>query len=181
MGEALCAELGSAPTAALFGRAGIEVYLRDPPQHMVDETQVTRLHAVLNAQLAPDQARRIGRDAGARTGTYLLENRIPRPVQRLLRILPAPLASRLLVAAIGRHAWTFAGTARFRAHGARPVWFRLDACPLCRGAVASTPCCDFYAGCFERLFRALVAPTARVTETACAAAGAPACRFEVLW
>ena len=51
-----------------------------------------------------------------RTGDYLLAHRIPKPVQALLKRLPAPLAARVLLAAITRHAWTFAGSGRFEAH-----------------------------------------------------------------
>jgi len=179
--EALLAEVGSAVRAEIFGRAGLDAYLREAPQQMVDEQEVIGLHHVLRARLAPEQARRVNRDAGARTGAYLLAHRIPRPVQGLLRVLPAPLAARVLVAAIRRHAWTFAGTADFRARGARPVGFTLAGCPLCRGARADGPCCDFYAACFEHLFRALVHERATVRETSCAAAGDEACRFDVRW
>jgi divinyl protochlorophyllide a 8-vinyl-reductase len=179
--EALLEEVGAAARAELFGRAGLTDYLRDPPQQMVAEEEVIGLHEVLRAQLPVDQARRVNRDAGARTGAYLLGNRIPRPVQVLLRALPAPLAARLLVSAIRRHAWTFAGTAHFSARGARPVGFTLAGCPLCRGAHASGPCCDFYAACFEHLFRALVHRHATVRETTCTAAGDAACHFDVRW
>jgi divinyl protochlorophyllide a 8-vinyl-reductase len=179
--EALQQEFEAGRVAELFGLAGLEEYLHRPPQHMVDEQAVMRLHAVLRTQLPAEQARRISRDAGARTGAYLLAHRIPRPVQRLLRILPARAASRVLAAAITRNAWTFAGTARFSARGGRPARFALTGCPLCRGAQSDAACCDYYAACFEHLFGALVHPRARVRETSCAAAGADACRFEVAW
>jgi len=179
--EALLDQMGVAVRAELFGRAGLDAYLREPPRQMVDEEEVIGLQDVLRARLSPEQARRVNRDAGARTGAYLLAHRIPRPVQGLLRVLPAPLAARVLVAAIRRHAWTFAGTADFSARAARPAGFTLAGCPMCRGARSDGPCCDFYAACFERLFRALVHPRATVRETECAAAGDAACRFDVRW
>ena len=179
--EALLDEVGAAARTGVFSLAGLDAYLRDPPQQMVDEKEVIGLHEVLRARLSAQQARRVNRDAGARTGAYLLAHRIPRPVQRLLRVLPAPLAARVLVAAIRRHAWTFAGTAAFSARGGRPVAFTLAGCPLCRGARTAGPCCDFYAACFEHLFRDLVHRHATVRETACAAAGDAVCRFDVRW
>ncbi len=179
--DALGEQLGAARRAELFGCAGLDRYLLAPPAHMVDESEVTRLHQVLHQQLPPLQARGIGRDAGARTGAYLLQNRIPQPVQAVLRVLPPAAASRLLVRAIRRHAWTFSGSAALRVRAERPVRFTVSDCPLCRATRAAAPCCDYYAACFEQLFRALVHANARVTETACAAAGDDACRFEVHW
>lgn len=178
--EALEAEAGATVRAEIFARAGLSIYLREPPREMVDERDVISLHTVLRASLPAEVVRRVNRDAGARTGAYLLGNRIPRPVQILLRALPAPLAARVLVAAIGRHAWTFAGSACFHGQG-RPAGFSLAGCPICRGARASEPCCDFYAATFEHRFRALVHRDARVRETACTACGDPTCQFDAVW
>lgn len=179
--EALRDEVGADGLAELFGRAGLSAYLQAPPEHMVREDEVTRLHHVIYERLGPERARKVARAAGERTGAYLLRCRIPGPARLALRLLPAPLASRALVAAIERHSWTFAGTAAFSASGKGPVRFTLTDCPLCRGARAPLPRCDFYAACFEQLFRALVHRRAAVTETSCAATGADACRFEVTW
>ena len=77
----------------------------------------------------------------------------------MLEALPASLASRQLLSAIARHAWTFAGSGRY----------------------AAGPVCHWHAGVFETLFRTLVHPRSRARETACCAAGAPACRFEIDW
>jgi len=179
--EALLAEAGPAARAEIFGRAGLAAYLHEPPQEMVDEREVIALHAALRSGLPAEVLHRINRDAGARTGAYLLAHRIPRPVQVLLRHLPAPLAAGLLVAAIGRHAWTFAGTACFSARGRRPVEFTLVDCPMCRGARSGEPCCDFYTGCFEHLFRTLVHRNTQVRETSCVASGDARCHFDVRW
>jgi divinyl protochlorophyllide a 8-vinyl-reductase len=63
------------------------------------------------------------------------------------------------------------------------VYWRLSIanCPLCRGAVFPEPACAYYAATFERIFREVVATSARVSETECQANGAPACVFEVSW
>ena len=45
---------------------------------------------------------------------YVLHNRIPRLVRRLLPKVPRRLALRLLLRAVRAHAWTFAGSADFR-------------------------------------------------------------------
>lgn len=181
LAEALCGDIGEPATRGLFGHAGLADYLDRPPQEMVDEREVTRLHRELRDCLGSEHARRVSLDAGRKTGDYLLAHRIPQPVQWLLKRLPAPLASRVLLAAIRRHAWTFAGSGRFRARAGRPVRLEIAGNPLCRGALSAEPVCDYYAATFERLFRALVHPDARVVETACEAKGDASCVFEVRW
>ncbi len=179
--EALRQHKGEAVTALIFGRAGLLPYLAELPQSMVDEAEVMRLHGALRDCVGPAEARAVARDAGHRTADYLLTRRIPRAVQTLLRRLPAALAARLLLAAIRRHAWTFAGSGHFSARAGKPVALTLRDNPLCRGVAVDEPACDYYSATFERLFRVLVHPRARVRETACEAMGADACVFEIDW
>jgi divinyl protochlorophyllide a 8-vinyl-reductase len=179
--EALEADRGREAVEQVFRAAGLEHYLAAPPTEMVDEREVTRLQTALREQLGLNAARRVSHDAGLRTGDYLLANRIPRPVQQLLKILPARLASRVLIAAIRRNAWTFVGSGLFDGRPGRPTRLIVGDGPICRGARASEPVCDFYAGSFERLFSRLVHKNARVTEIACQAGGAESCLFEVRW
>jgi divinyl protochlorophyllide a 8-vinyl-reductase len=188
--EALRQFGGAALARAVFERAGLEHHLSCPPAQMVDEQDVIRLHHALRALLDPIEVEHVARDAGQRTASYLLAHRIPGAVQAVLRRLPAPLASRVLLRAIGAHAWTFAGSGRFEvrpggwrasSRGGRPVGLVLHDNPTCRGIHTDGPACAYHAAVFERLFTTLVHPHARVVETACAAAGADACRFEVRW
>jgi divinyl protochlorophyllide a 8-vinyl-reductase len=183
--EVLSVRVGRAVTAQVFERAGLAHYLQAPPQAMVDETEVRRLHGVLRQKLGEFEARAVARAAGTRTADYLLAHRIPRPVQRLLKALPAPLAARLLLAAIARHAWTFAGSGHFNARCAwrqgPPVVLTIRDNPLCRGLESAAPACDYYAATFERLFGVLVHARSRVLETACEACGDAECRFEIRW
>lgn len=183
---ALVAAEGPERTRALFAEAQLQHHLESPPTHMVDEADVVRLHERLRAARTPDDCRRVARAAGLATGDYLLANRIPAAAQWVLRRLPASLASRALLAAIGGHSWTFAGSGLFEArpgpwlHGA-PVVLEIAHCPLCRGAIAPEPICDYYAATFERLYARLVHDRAVVHETECTARGDRACRFVVSW
>lgn len=179
--QAVIAQLGPDAAAALFRSVGLGHHLVRPPAAMVAEDDVARLQAALRFACGPGLARRIALDAGRRTGDYLLSHRIPRPAQALLRCLPSPLAARALVNAIGRHAWTFAGSGAFSSTPGRPFVLAIAGCPLCRDIETETPACDYYAATFERIFGALVSRGARVTETRCQAAGARACVFEVSW
>lgn len=179
--EVLPALAGAGAAERVFARAGLLEHLQRPPQGMVDETEVARLHATLHATLGDATARAVARAAGTATGDYLLAHRIPHAVQWVLKRLPAALAARVLLSAISRHAWTFAGSGRFAATPGRPVRLEIRANPMCRGLTAQAPACDFYAATFERLFRVLVHPAARAVETACEACGDDACRFELRW
>lgn len=179
--EVLPALLGAAGTQALFEAAGLAAYLRTPPQDMVDEAEVARLHAVLRQRLGSAVAGQVAWQAGQRTADYLLAHRIPKPVQALLKILPAALAARVLLAAIRRNAWTFAGSGEFGARAGRPCVLTIRDNPLCRGVSSGAPACDFYCATFERLFQVLVQPRCQAVQTACEARGDACCRFELRW
>lgn len=178
---ALQREAGAARTAEVFTAARLRHYLGTPPESMVDEDEVIRLHNALRAALGDPASRRVAKAAGAATGDYLLAHRIPRLVQALLRRMPARLAARLLLSAIRRHAWTFAGSGVFSGCAGTPAYLTIARNPLCRGVSSAEPLCEYYGATFERLFRALAHPHAKVVETTCEASGADACRFEIHW
>jgi divinyl protochlorophyllide a 8-vinyl-reductase len=195
LGEALDEAVGHAQADEVFLAAGQMEFRRSPPVAMVNEGAVTALHAALRGTLGPDAARRVSRRAGELTGDYLLANRIPAAARILLGMLPPAWSARLLVRAIERHAWTFAGSGRFSADFAPPpepaaigsraarrrLRLMVAGCPLCRGATTDEPVCEYFAATFERLLRAIVSRAASVRETGCRAAGAPACAFDVSW
>jgi divinyl protochlorophyllide a 8-vinyl-reductase len=179
--EALRRAGGETLERRIFHAARLGGYLGALPQQMVDEAEVERLHRALRDTLDAERAREVSRDAGYATGDYLLAHRIPRAVQAVLKLAPAPLAARVLMTAIGRHAWTFAGSGAFAWAPGRPLSFEIRGNPICRGTFSDVPVCDYYAATFERLFRSLVHARATVVETACEAVGAEACRFEIRW
>jgi len=166
--------IGPALRGALLHRAGVA----EPPPDagMWPEDEVAHLHRAIWLYL-PDRAPAIQSAAGRATADYILAHRIPALAQRLIRALPAPLGARLLAAAIAKHAWTFAGSGRFRVTGYRPLTFEIAANPLAEGT--GTGSCHWHAAVFRRLFEALVWPRVEVRERACAAAGARACVFEL--
>ncbi|BDG72289.1 bacteriochlorophyll 4-vinyl reductase [Roseomonas fluvialis] len=181
LAEALDALRGHADTLAVFARAGLSHRLHEPPERMVDEAEVVALHGALRGLVPRDQAAAIAADAGRRTADYLIAHRIPRVMRAVLPRLPARWAARILLMAIGRHAWTFAGSGHFSVLRGRAVRFSIAGGPLARGGRAAAPVCDYYAATFQGLFRVLVHPATQVVETACEACGAPACIFEARW
>jgi len=179
--ESLNERTGRTVAESVFQRAGLGGYLVVPPDSMVPEAEVIALQQALRAELGIAEARAIARDAGRRTGDYLLARRIPRPAQVLLKILPAKLAAHTLLKAIAGNAWTFVGTGRFMVVSDDPPRIEITDSPLCRGTQSDEPLCDFYVGTFERLFRVLVHPDTVFTETACQAMGDSSCLFEAHW
>jgi divinyl protochlorophyllide a 8-vinyl-reductase len=148
------------------------------PERMVDEAEVIALHRALRATVTGEAARDLFYEAGLLTGDYILANRIPKPAQMVLKLLPRRLATRALTAAIGKHAWTFAGSGTFRAVSTGPLVLEIANSPLCRGEVSDTPLCDYYAGTFTRLYMTLADPETDIRETRCGAVRGGSCRFE---
>jgi divinyl protochlorophyllide a 8-vinyl-reductase len=181
VGAALRALSGAGVASDIFAMARLQAYLTVEPSRMVAESEAAALHRAVRARLGEEAASAVLFEAGLRTADYLLAHRIPRAAQTVLKILPAPLASRALLAAIRRHAWTFAGSGSFRAAPGNPAAVEIEGCPLCRGERSGRPLCGYYAAVFEKLFQTLVSPKANAAEVACEAMGAPACRFEIGW
>lgn len=151
--------------------------LAELPQEMVDETMANALVRAVHDAYGLAFAREVMRDSGRRTGDYLLAHRIPKPAQWLLPLLPNEMALRVLLAAIGKHTWTFAGSAHVYITRGDPAVITIEGCPLCAGQRSREPLCDFYAGTFGRLAQALLGPNGWAEEVACEARGDSACRF----
>ena len=133
----------------------------------------TALFAALWRTLPDQTARTIAREAGRQTAFYVMENRIPALARFALGRLPSPIAHRLLLSAIKKNAWTFAGSGQCRIHPGSPTLIEIA------GNVMSMPGCVWHAGVFETLFGGLCGGQPRVDHTACCADGASVCRFEI--
>lgn len=160
---------------AVFHAAGLNHYLGVAPERMTAEQEAAALHRTVMTRCAEDW-QDLSAEAGDRTARYLLAHRIPRAAQALMRHLPAAWAARLLVMAIGRNAWTFAGSGSFSGQViARAAHLVITANPL------AMPGCPWHRAVFQRLFRALVSPDAVVFHDTCCGRGEPGCRFMVRW
>ncbi|MCO8145286.1 bacteriochlorophyll 4-vinyl reductase [Rhodovulum tesquicola] len=167
---------GAALRDEMLEAAGLDA----PPSDtgLMDEGPAAAMHHALRRRL-PGRAPDLLREAGARTGDYILAHRIPPLAQKVLKALPLALAAPVLAKAIAKHSWTFAGSGAFRVVSTRPLVFELTDNPLIRGEHAPHPICGWHEAVFDRLFQTLVDKRLRTRETACAATGAPLCRFEI--
>ena len=171
---ALRAEGGEAEARRVFAAAGLLPLLETPPAAMTRQSAAAALHIALREALPEAEADRIAAEAGRRTGDYLLANRIPRPAQWLLRLMPPRLAAPILLKAIAKNAWTFAGSGKVETRwDGRVATVRILDNPL------ATPGCPWHRAVFERLFRALVSERTEVTHPACCARGAVFCTYEI--
>lgn len=180
-------EFGPDRLGRVMRLAQLEHYISNPPEHMVSESEVTRLHqAVVNA-LSAGNGCEVMWHAGQNTARYLLANRIPRSAQVILKVLPAPLAARLLLKAIERHAWTFAGSSQFRYCARHPVRISLTGSPMFASPASRQLAARYFEATFVTLFCELVsARTSVVTSSSHASAqgtdgNAAACAFELDW
>lgn len=172
-GQALSALYGPGVARLVFEAAGLGHYTGALPTTMIDQHEPVALFAAIQATLPRAEADRVLGEAGRRTGYYILEHRIPPIARQILPKLPAWLSSRLLVSAIARHAWTFAGSGRFE--GRVTGWKR----PVVTLAIAANPLattgCPWHGAVFHRLFASLCGDVASVRHTQCCARGDGAC------
>jgi bacteriochlorophyll 4-vinyl reductase len=151
---------GAGHARALFSEAGLVDWFDLPPDSMVSAEPVNRLNMTLFRQLESPVFEMLMADAGVRTGRYILENRIPRPVRRLLQNLPVWLAARALLKAIRAHAWTFAEMPASLLHRVTPQSSRSaqirSPSPAAPGTVACSKCC--FPGFLESLSMLIIRP-----------------------
>lgn len=157
----------------VFARAGVLRLLHSPPDAMIDQSIPSRLFEALWRELPPEQAAAIAHDAGRRTGAYVIANRIPAIARMVLRALPPRWAAPLLLKAIDRHAWTFAGSGVCCVTSGQPAVITIARNPL------TMPGCVWHIGVFEILFHTLVDARTRVRHCDCRIDGASVSRFEI--
>ena len=170
----LDAQLGPLARQSLLASAGLDELPAD--DDLMPEGPAALLHQELRRQY-PARAGELAREAGERTGDYILAHRIPTIARQVIRKMPAWLAAPILASAIEKHAWTFAGSGTFRVVSRQPVVFELADNPVVRGERADRPLCDWHAAVFQRLFNILVDQHMKCVETQCCATGAESCRF----
>jgi len=160
----------------ILSNAGVPAVPHDTG--MIPEEDAARFHRQVRI-VEPVLAPTLAIEAGKRTGDYILEHRIPGPAKLLLRLLPPKPAAVILSRAISRHAWTFAGSGRFKA--CSPWRFEIEKNPMVRGEESSDCLCNWHAAVFERLYRVLVGSDCRCKEIDCGARGpGHKCRFVLL-
>lgn len=179
--EVVAAATDAGTAQALLAAAGLPYHLAALPTAMVDEREVVALHRAALERLGLALTLDYAAEAGQRTAHYLLANRIPKPAQAILRVLPPTLASRVLLGAIGAHAWTFAGSGRLHiAHG-HPVTVDIVGGPIPLAGAAAISLGRYYGATFATLYRSLVSSRTRVADRIAKVGTDDACRLSLAW
>lgn len=164
---------GRQTCSSILQGAGLGDYLVVAPSEMVSEREVARLFDALCRTLPPDASAAVLGAAGRNTADYILAHRIPMLAQRLIGLMPPVLGARVLMAAISKHAWTFAGSGTVTCD----LWQNLSIGIACNSL--ATPGCPWHVAVFARLFEVLVSPSARIDHLSCCARGVPVCLTRV--
>jgi divinyl protochlorophyllide a 8-vinyl-reductase len=173
--QALVELHGTQVADAVFGKARIDGDQRHP-ESMVDAGTVRRLNQAIRACLPETDASVVMHKAGELTGRYILANRIPARVMLLLEALPSLVSPHLLMMAIRRHSWTFAGSSRVSiTHGWRKATISIEDNPIAYGP------CVWHMAVFNVLLGPLAGKALHVVEEGCCADGKNCCRFIVRW
>ncbi len=148
--NAVKAHYGEQEANRLLRQAGLEKYIAQLPHQMVDEREFHNLVKAVCETFEPEKQTQILREAGERTAEYLLQARIPKFFQALLKRLPTRWAAKLLLWAIKKHAWTFAGSGAFEYQVAGTISAKIlvKAMPYQESAY-------FYGGALQLLFKRL--------------------------
>ncbi|MBF0585829.1 bacteriochlorophyll 4-vinyl reductase [Prosthecochloris sp. N3] len=157
---ALEAKYGKAETEAILSRTGHQRLIGNLPSEMVEESRFHALVTDLEQDLGEQVMTHILNESGQRTAAYLLSVRIPGLFQKLLKPLPPGLAFRLLLFAISKNAWTFAGSGGFSYTTAKVPNITV------RVTFPSIPVVGhFYLGTFTRLLKELVNPETKISAS----------------
>lgn len=170
MAWAMEGTIGAAAAREVLEVAGIDAL--PSGEAMICEGSALRLHHAL-VMLHPEVAEEIAAAAAVGTADYIIAHRIPRFAARALRWLPAPIAARLLMRAIERHAWTFVGAGAFTVTG--PWHFIIDRTQAGDRAAPPDTLFHWYAAVFARLYGRLVRARSGCTGAA------PDPRYPLRW
>ena len=171
---------GPVESSAILVRGGSADLLDRMPTAMVDEREFHSLARLLVDQIGDEHAGHILKRAGQLTAEYLLQNRIPRPIQLLLRALPPWLGLRLLLPAINKNAWTFAGSGAFEYTSSGKPYVSIANRRLSDAPELAAAVCSYYKGTFEHLLRTLVDRRVALWENSCQAQGGHACVYQIV-
>ncbi len=169
---ALEASFGKAEAEAILQRIGQGHWIGNLPTEMTEESKFHALVTAVEKEIGENATASILEESGQRTAKYLLRVRIPAIFQKVVKLLPPRAAFKLLLFAISKNAWTFAGSGQFSYTMSRPpeISVRVTWPSLPVGG-------NFYLGTFKALLHELVNPDTTVTPTIRKEGNSILCRY----
>jgi divinyl protochlorophyllide a 8-vinyl-reductase len=165
--------IGQREARSFFSFQGLEQLFDKPPGEMIDQRIPARLMRALWDHFPDEMAHAIAASAGRKTADYVIAHRIPGIAKASFRIMPRSVAAKLLLKAIHRNAWTFAGSGVCEVSQDQPHLISIRENPL------AMPDCAWHVAVFERLFRRLVCGETSISHLSCCKYGAEACTFAI--
>ncbi|MEI8101891.1 MAG: bacteriochlorophyll 4-vinyl reductase [Chlorobium sp.] len=169
---ALEATYGKSKTENMLRKIGQGYLIGNLPKEMVEETKFHTLACALQKEIGETASASILKESGERTARYLLKVRIPAIFQRLVKLLPARTAFKLLFYAISKNAWTFAGSGKFSYIMNRPPEITVKVTFPTHPVVS-----NFYLGTFTALLHELVNPKSIIKADIRKELGAIVCHY----
>ena len=154
---ALEAAYGKTKAETMLSKIGQGYLVGNLPKEMVEEAKFHTLVGALQKEIGETATSRILQESGERTARYLLKVRIPGIFQKLVKLLPPRPAFKLLLFAISKNAWTFAGSGEFAYTMKRPPEISVKVTFPTLPVVG-----NFYLGTFTALLQELVNPTTKI-------------------
>ena len=148
---------GKAKSENMLRKIGQGYLVGNLPKEMVEEAKFHTLVGALQKEIGETATASILKDSGERTARYLLRVRIPGIFQKIVKLLPARPAFKLLFFAISKNAWTFAGSGEFSYTMNRPPEITVKVTFPTQPVTG-----NFYLGTFTALLQELVNPKALV-------------------
>jgi divinyl protochlorophyllide a 8-vinyl-reductase len=137
--------------------AGLDQYNTELPSDMTTETHFHWFVKSLLSDQGKEMAAEILQDSGERTAVYLLKNRIPGFFQTIVKPLPNKLGLKMLLFAISKNAWTFAGSGEFSYNIGEASYIKVIVTHPSEPVVS-----NFYFGTFKRLLGELISANIRL-------------------
>ena len=154
---ALEAAYGKTKAETMLSKIGQGYLVGNLPKEMVEEAKFHTLVGALQKEIGETATSRILQESGERTARYLLKVRIPGIFQKFVKLLPPRPAFKLLLFAISKNAWTFAGSGEFAYTMTRPPEISVKVTFPTQPVVG-----NFYLGTFTALLQELVNPTTKI-------------------
>ncbi|WP_413721017.1 bacteriochlorophyll 4-vinyl reductase [Silicimonas sp. MF1-12-2] len=165
--------IGQQEARSFFSYQGLESLFDTPPGEMIDQRIPARLMRALWDHFPDEMASTIASSAGRKTADYVIAHRIPWIAKASFHIVPRSVAASLLMNAIHRNAWTFAGSGICEVSRDPAHLISIRENPL------ALPNCAWHVAVFERLFRRLVHRDAKVRHLTCCRDTDKACQFVI--
>jgi len=158
----------------IYREAGLR-YLPEP-EEPVREKLVAEVHGAIR-RAYPEDWKSIMTEAGEAAADIVATYRIPESAKTMLRRLPWPVATWMLMRSALQNAWTFSGSAEVSAPKTSSL--KIDGNPAIRTHDSSEMVCAFQRALLQSLFRSIIHPRLECVETACEACGHDHCGFEL--